>query len=286
MGTGHEPVADLRRSADGAGLDTGEAAAALRAALRGDCHLHSDWSDAAAPIEEMALAAVELGHEYVVLTDHSPRLTVARGLSAAALRRQLAYVERINAGLPEAFRILTGIEVDILPDGTLDQEPELLERLDVVVASVHSGLRDPEPRMTRRMLRAVENPLVDILGHCTGRKLPTSGAGASDRAHRRGRLRPPSEFDADTVFAACAAYGKAVEINSRPDRLDPPRPLLRRAVAAGCLFAIDSDAHAPDQLEWVRHGCRRAAECGVEPQRVVNTWSAEKLLAWAAGHRR
>ncbi len=230
--------------------EPGGVGAALREALRGDCHTHSDWSDSS-PIEEMGRTAAALGHAWVALTDHSPRLTVARGLSAERLREQLDVVAELNERWAP-FRMLTGIEVDILPDGSLDQEPELLERLDVVVASVHSKLRMDAPAMTRRMVRAVRSPLVDVLGHCTGR-LVTGG---------RGR-RPESEFDADRVFAACAESGTAVEVNSRPERLDPPRRLLRRAVAAGTLFAIDTDAHAPGQLDWQVLGCARAEECGV-----------------------
>lgn len=284
---GEEPVY-LRRLGSTAGVDLDGVTAALRSALRGDCHLHSDWSDGGSPIEEMALAAVGLGHEYLVLTDHSPRLTVARGLTASRLRRQLERVRAINDSLPDGFRVLTGIEVDILEDGSLDQEPELLAELDVVVASVHSGLRDDSVRMTRRMLQAVENPHVDILGHCTGRKVAASAVGLTgdgDRGHRAGRTRPPSEFDAAAVFAACAAHDTAVEINCRPDRLDPPKRLLRQALEAGCRFAVDSDAHAPGQLDWLRYGCERAAQCGVDPDRVVNTWPADRLLDWAAGHR-
>lgn len=268
-----------------AGVSLDDATAALRAALRGDCHSHSNWSDGGSPVEEMALAAVELGHEYLVLTDHSPRLTVARGLSAAALRRQVARVAEINETLPGGFQLLTGIEVDILEDGSLDQDPELLATLDVVVASVHSNLRQHRARMTRRMLRAVENPLVDVLGHCTGRKVPASRVGAGgggDRGHPAGATRPQSDFDAKAVFAACAAHDTAVEINCRPDRLDPPKRLLRQALAAGCLFAVDSDAHAPGQLDWLRYGCERAARCGVPAERVVNTWPAERLTAWTA----
>ncbi|HWG98565.1 MAG TPA: PHP domain-containing protein [Pilimelia sp.] len=283
---GEEPVY-LRRLLATEGQPLDAAAAALRAALRGDCHLHSDWSDGGSPIEEMALAAVQLGHEYVVLTDHSPRLTVARGLPPARLRRQLDHVATLNAQLPAGFRILTGIEVDILADGSLDQEDELLARLDVVVGSVHSGLRDDRAKMTRRMLTAVRNPHLDILGHCTGRKVPASRVGLTgggDRGHRAGQTRPPSDFDADAVFAACAELGKAVEINSRPDRLDPPKRLLRLAVEAGCLFSIDTDAHAPGQLDWLPFGCLRAAQCGVPADRVVNTWPAERLLSWAASH--
>jgi putative hydrolase len=283
---GEEPVY-LRRLNATAGSDVDEATAALRQALRGDCHLHSSWSDGGSPIEEMALAAVDLGHEYMVLTDHSPRLTVARGLTAARLRQQLEYVEQLNAQLPEGFRILTGIEVDILDDGSLDQDEELLGRLDVVVGSVHSGLRDAGPRMTKRMLAAVANPHLDILGHCTGRKVPASRlglTGGGDKGHRAGQTRPPSDFDAAAVFAACAELDKAVEINSRPDRLDPPKRLLRVAVEAGCRFSIDSDAHAPGQLDWLRYGCERAVLCGVDPDRVVNTWTADRLLSWAQSH--
>ncbi|MBZ9600016.1 PHP domain-containing protein [Streptomyces yangpuensis] len=242
------------------------AAAALRAALRGDCHLHSDWSDGGSPIEAMGRAAAGLGHEWAVLTDHSPRLTIARGLSPDRLREQLDVVAALNAGWAP-FRLLTGIECDILDDGALDQEPELLERLDLVVGSVHSKLRMDAPAMTRRMLAAVRNPLMDVLGHCTGRLVT-------------GRGRPESRFDAEAVFAACAEAGTAVEINSRPERLDPPRRLLRLAVTAGTFFAIDTDAHAPGQLDWQILGCERAAECGVPTERVINTWPAEDLLTW------
>ncbi|HEX9998854.1 MAG TPA: PHP domain-containing protein [Actinoplanes sp.] len=278
---GDEP-AYLRRMVATEGTDLAGAAGEMRDALRGDCHAHSDWSDGGSPIEEMALAAVELGHEYLVLTDHSPRLTVARGLTAARLRRQLDHVARLNDALPEGFRILTGIEVDILDDGSLDQEDELLARLDVVVGSVHSKLRDESPRMTRRMLAAIANPHLDILGHMTGRKVAAAGAG--DKGHRAGRTRPPSTFDLDRVVAACVEHGKAIEINSRPDRLDPPKRMLTVAVEAGCLFSIDTDAHAPGQLDWLGNGCERAALCGVPPERVVNTWTMDRLLEWTAGH--
>ncbi|MFF1511271.1 PHP domain-containing protein [Streptomyces sp. NPDC058326] len=251
-------------------LAAGEPAAggeALRAALRGDCHLHSDWSDGGATIEAMGRAAAGLGHEWAVLTDHSPRLTVARGLSPERLREQLDVVAALNEEWAP-FRLLTGIECDILEDGSLDQEPELLDRLDVVVASVHSKLRMDARAMTRRLERAVRNPLTDVLGHCTGRLV----AG--------GRPRPESEFDAERVFAACAEAGTAVEINSRPERLDPPRRLLRLAVAAGTYFAVDTDAHAPGQLDWQILGCARAEECGVPVDRVINTWPADRLLEW------
>ena len=168
------------------------------------------------------------------------------------------------------FRILTGMEVDILEDGSLDLDDDLLAQLDVVVASVHSKLRDgpqgDDPADGRRRGRS---PHVDILGHCTGRMIGK---------------RPPSAFDADYVFAACAEFGTAVEINCRPERLDPPFELLERAIAAGCWFSIDTDAHATGQLEWQPHGCDRAAKVDVPIERIVNTRSADDLVAWTESH--
>jgi putative hydrolase len=213
----------------------------------------------------MMRAARELGHEYVALTDHSPRLTVARGLSPERLREQLEILRRLNEEMAP-FRILAGIEVDILDDGSLDQEEDLLASLDIVVASVHSKLRMDRAAMTRRMVMAVANPHTDVLGHCTGRLLAGKG-------------RAESDFDAEIVFEACRQFGVAVEINSRPERLDPPRRLLRLAHEAGCLFSIDTDAHAPGQLEWQSNGCDRAEEIGIDPARIVNTMPAAELLS-------
>ncbi len=242
----------------------------LRASLRGDLHTHSDWSDGGSPIEEMAFTAIELGHDYLVLTDHSPRLTVAHGLSAERLARQLDVVDAVNAHLGNGFRLLKGIEVDILDDGSLDQTDELLARLDVRVASVHSKLKMDRDAMTHRMVAAVTNSRTNVLGHCTGR-LVTGGRGT----------RPQSQFDAHEVFEACAAHDVAVEINSRPERRDPPTKLLELARDLGCLFSIDSDAHAPGQLDFLDHGCERAEAAGIDPDRIVNTWSVDRLLAWA-----
>jgi putative hydrolase len=239
----------------------------LLAALAGDLHSHSDWSDGGSPIEEMAVTAQELGHQYLALTDHSPRLTVARGLTADRLINQLDVLAALAPRLGE-FRLLSGIEVDILDDGGLDQTDELLGRLDIVVASVHSKLAMDPDTMTGRMIQAVRNPRTNILGHCTGRLLG-------------GKKRAQSTFDADAVFAACAEHGVAVEINCRPERLDPPTELLRRAVAAGCLFSVDTDAHAPGQLDWQAFGCERAAACGVPVDRIVNSWPVDRLLEWA-----
>src|SRR3546814_736102 len=192
----------------------------------GDCHLHSNGSDGGAPIEKTAAAARALGHDSMVLPDHSPRLTIAHGLDPDRLRRQLDVIDELNSGWDD-FRILTGIEVDILTDGSLDQEDELLDRLDVVVASVHSKLPMDAKEMTQRMVMAVANPHVDILGHCTGQKVPghQRPIGKSDFAGRIG-----SSFDADMVFAACARFDTAVEINCRPERQDPPDHLLELAL--------------------------------------------------------
>jgi putative hydrolase len=263
-------LARLERETGGPLVQGGEE---LRSRLRGDLHSHSDWSDGGSPIEEMAFTAIELGHEYLVLTDHSPRLTIANGLSVARLTRQLGVVEAVNVHLgggDGSFRLLKGIEVDILDDGSLDQTDEMLARLDVRVASVHSKLAMDKEAMTRRMVAAVQNPFANVLGHCTGR-LVTGNRG----------MRKQSEFDAAAVFGACLEAGTAVEINSRPERRDPPTKLLQQAIDIGCLFSIDSDAHAPGQLDFLSYGSARAQELGIDPDRIVNTWPLDRLLEWA-----
>jgi putative hydrolase len=245
----------------------------LRRQLRGDLHSHSDWSDGGSPIEEMAFTALELGHDYLVLTDHSPRLTVANGLSPARLTKQLGVVDAVNDHLAgSGFTLLKGIEVDILDDGGLDQTEDMLRRLDVRVASVHSKLKMEPDAMTRRMIGAIRNPLTNVLGHCTGR-LVTGNRGT----------RPGSRFDARAVFEACVEHDVAVEINSRPERRDPPTALLELARDVGCRFSIDSDSHAPGQLDFLDYGCERAEAAGIESDRIVNTWPRERLLAWAVG---
>jgi putative hydrolase len=244
----------------------------LRSALRGDLHSHSDWSDGGSPIEEMAFTAIELGHDYLVLTDHSPRLTVANGLSVARLTRQLEVVQAVNEHLAgTGFTLLKGIEVDILDDGGLDQTDEMLARLEVRVASVHSKLAMDPAQMTQRMIGAIGNRFTNVLGHCTGR-LVTGNRG----------VRQGSTFDGRAVFEACAEHDVAVEINSRPERRDPPTRLLELARDIGCLFSIDSDSHAPGQLDFLDYGCERAESAGIAADRIVNTWPRERLLAWAA----
>jgi putative hydrolase len=244
-----------------------ERASELRSRLRGDLHSHTEWSDGTTSISVMAAAARDLGHEYLAVTDHSPRLRVARGLSAERLREQIPLVRGEST---DAFTMLAGIEVDILEDGGLDQEPELLAELDIVVASVHSKLRMDAAAMTRRMLAAVANPRVNVLGHCTGRLVQGE----------RG-TRPPSAFDARAVFSACAENGVAVEINSRPERQDPPADLIALALAEGCLFSLDSDAHAPGHLTLLDYGAERAEQAGVPAERIVTTWGLDRLRRWA-----
>ena len=267
---GEAPVY-MRRLESTEGKPQAEGAAELRAALKGDLHAHTDASDGHATIREMAEAAIELGHEYLVISDHSPRLTIANGLSTERLMLQLDEIALLNAELAP-FRILTGIEVDINEDGSLDQEPEVLSRLDVVVGSSHSQLRMEAAQMTRRMVTALADPHLDVLGHCTG------------RMKRRRGDRPESTFDADIVFAAAKRFDKAIEINCLPDRLDPPKRLLRLAIEAGCRVSIDSDAHYTGQLAWVRVGCERAFLCGVTPPMIVNAMGADELLAWVRSH--
>jgi putative hydrolase len=262
-----EYLQKLLEHAETPGTSAGEA---LRSQLQGDLHVHSDWSDGGDTIRTMADKARALGHEYFALTDHSPRLTIAHGLTPERLREQLDVVSELNAEL-EPFRILTGVEVDILEDGALDGSEELLTRVDVVVASVHSKLRMEPAPMTLRMVAAIASPHVDVLGHCTGRLLV-------------GRGRPQSEFDTDVVIEACRVFDTAIEVNCRPERLDPPKKILRKAVEAGVKVAISTDAHAADQLEWHPYGTDRAAECGVRAEQVVNTWSADALLDWCGTH--
>jgi putative hydrolase len=244
--------------------------AELRSALRGDCHAHTTWSDGGASVTAMAEAARALGHDYLVVTDHSARLTIAHGLNADRLRTQLDEIAAVNQQL-DSFRVLTGMEVDIFGDGSLDLDEDLLAQLDVVVASVHSDFRMPPDEMTRRLVLAIANPHVDIIGHITNRKVV-------------GRGRPPSEFDAEIVFAACARFDTAVEINCRPERADPPDELLGLAAEWECKVAIDTDAHAPGQLEWQAFGCDRAERAGIGADSVVNALSADDLMAWAASH--
>ncbi len=264
-----KPDGYLARLDERSRIPIGEGAPIL-AALRGDCHAHTTWSDGGAPLRNMAETAIGLGHEWMVITDHSARLTIAHGLNEQRLVWQLDEIEKLNEELAP-FRILTGMEVDIFEDGSLDLADGMLARLDLVVASVHSKLKLPHDEMTKRMVMAIASPHTDVLGHCTNRKLV-------------GRGRPPSEFDPEIVFAACAQFDTAVEINCRPERQDPPEELLELALEWECKVAINTDAHATGQLEWQPFGADKAVRCGVPVDDIVNTWSADEVLAWTASH--
>lgn len=269
-----QKLTELRKQGQRPLADGGEE---LRAMIKGDLHSHSNWSDGGSPIEEMVEAARRLGHDYLALTDHSPRLTVANGLSPERLAQQLEVVAGINAQAAaegDGFRLLPAIEVDILEDGKLDQTRAMLEQLDVVVSSVHSKLRADAQTMTLRMVGGISNPFTNVLGHCTGR-LVEGGRGT----------RPESQFDAEVVFAACVQFDVAVEINSRPERRDPPSRLIALALEAGCLFSIDTDSHAPGQLDFLDYGCARAVAAGVPAERIVNTWPLDRLLEWTHARR-
>lgn len=261
----------LQRLRDDAETATSAEGRVLLAQLRGDLHTHSEWSDGTTPIEAMVQAARLLGREYVALTDHSPNLKIANGLSPERLLEQLDVVARIDE--PDV-RLLPGIEVDVLEDGALDQQAALLDRLDVVVASLHSRLRADRAEVTARLLGAIADRHTNVIGHITGRLVEG----------RRG-TRPQSVFDAQRVFAAAAEAGVAIEINSRPERQDPPDDLLAEALDAGCLFSIDTDAHAPGHLDFLGLGAERAAAAGVPPERIVTTWPVDDLLAWTHARR-
>ena len=261
----------LQRLRDEAETPTSGEGAALLSLLRGDLHTHSEWSDGTTPIEAMVEAGRLLGREYLALTDHSPNLKIANGLTAERLTEQLDVVAALDQ---PGMRLLPGIEVDVLEDGTLDQKPALLDRLDVVVASLHSRLRADSSEITARLLGAIADPRTSVIGHITGRLVEG----------RRG-TRPQSVFDVDRVFAAAAEAGVAIEINSRPERQDPPDDLLAKAIDAGCLFSIDTDAHAPGHLDFLGLGAERAAAAGVPVERIVTTWPVDRLLEWTHARR-
>jgi DNA polymerase (family 10) len=238
--------------------------------IRGDLHVHTDWSDGHEPLERMCEAARARGYEYLVISDHSPSLTVARGLSIERLREQRERIRELNERLAP-FRILQGAEVNILSDGTLDYPDEILAELDLVIVSVHSAFDMPQERMTERVIRALANPHVDILGHPTGRLLTS---------------RLPYEIDLDAVLDAAAHYGVAIEVNGQPDRLDLPDIWVQRAINRGILIACTSDAHSTRQLDNMRWSVATARRGWAEPRHVLNTRSLDELRTWLATHHR
>jgi len=234
--------------------------------IRGDLHTHSDWSDGRHTMEQMADAAMARGYEYLAVTDHSFGLGFI-GLTVEKISEQREAIDALNEEY-EDFRLLHGIEVNIRGDGTLDYPDEVLAAFDVVTASLHGGLSQPRERITERLLSAIRNPHVDIIGHPSGRLI---------------NRRDPSDFDEDTVFAAAAETGTALEINSQPDRLDLKDSHARRAMEAGVDVAINSDAHSTDQLQLVRYGVATARRGWVEKGRVLNALPLDALLERLSG---
>ena len=237
--------------------------------IKGDLHMHTTWSDGAATIRRMAQAAADRGYSYIAVTDHSPSTRVAGGLDAQALRAQGEEIDRVQRDFAE-IRILRGCEVDILPDGSLDHDDEVLADLDLVVISVHSAFEMSEVRMTDRIIRAMENPLVHILGHPTGRKL--------------GR-RNPYPVDLHEVLRAAARLKVAVEVNSNPRRLDLDHRGLWLCGELGVSVVVNSDAHSVARLDNVRYGVDQARRGWLQARHIVNTGALAEVLHWIRQRR-
>jgi DNA polymerase (family 10) len=237
--------------------------------MRGDLQMHSTWSDGQHTIEAMACACQQRGYAYCAITDHSKSTRVAGGLDAAAFARQWQEIARVRQRL-DGFVLLAGVELDILPDGSLDLPDDVLEHFDIVVAAVHSRLTMPKAQMTRRVLKALAHPAVDILAHPTGRLL---------------HARAPAELDLEEVFHAAKEYGVALEIDAQPQRLDLHDVHAQRARELGVKFAIDSDAHSVEHLGFMRYGIDQARRGWLERRHVVNTMSWAQLQQWLQRRR-
>jgi DNA polymerase (family 10) len=233
--------------------------------LRGDLHAHSDWSDGRASIAAMAEAAMALGLEYLAISDHSPSLGALNGLTPERLRRQRREIDRVQKRIGGRLRLLQAAEVEVLADGRLDYDDRVLAGLDLVLASLHVSLRQSRDQITQRLLRAIANPHVDIIGHPTGRLIGSRAA---------------SEVDLEAVFAAAADHGVALEINAHPERLDLNDGHARRAWQVGCLLSINTDAHRPEDLRLRSYGVGVARRAWLPPEAILNTRSSEALLTW------
>jgi len=231
--------------------------------------MHTSWSDGGESIDDMASAAQAIGYDYIAVTDHSRSLGVAHGLSIERVLQQIDEVREANARA-RGIRILTGAEVDILKDGSLDFPDEILERLDVVVASIHSGFRQDRETITGRIIAAMQSPHVDILAHPTGRLLAR---------------RPGYEVDIDAVIREAARTGTALEINSYPDRLDLDDEHARAARNAGVMIAVNTDSHASGELANIEYGVWVARRAWLEPRHVVNAMSCNELIEWLHTHK-
>jgi DNA polymerase (family 10) len=240
--------------------------------MRADLHMHSTWSDGRADIRTMAEAARARGYSHIAMTDHSAYIGLTHGLDAERLRAQRREIAALNAayaaqGVP--FRILCGVEVDMTPEGSLALPDDVLAELDIVVASAHIQLRQSPEAATERLLRAVRNPHVDMIGHPVGRMLGS---------------REGAPVDIDALARAAAEHGVLLEVNSGPTRLDLEGPAVRRALELGATIAINSDAHHPDNLDWIRFGVITARRGWAGAAQVANTWSFEALQEWLRRH--
>ncbi len=233
--------------------------------LRGELHAHTDWSDGRATIGAMAEAALSLGLLYLIISDHSPSLGALNGLTPARLRQQRGEIEKVQQRIGDGLRLLRGAEVEILADGRLDYDDDVLAELDFVIASLHVSLRQPREQITERLLTAIANPHVDMIGHPTGRLIGSRGA---------------SDVDLEAVFAAAADHGVVLEINAHPERLDLNDGFARRAWQVGCLLSINTDAHRPEDLRLRRYGVGVARRAWLPPEAVLNTRSTDSLLTW------
>jgi DNA polymerase (family 10) len=236
--------------------------------IKGDLHCHTTWSDGTKSVLEMAQAAKARGYKYIAITDHSQSLSITNGLTVERLRAQRREIEEARRSIGSGFRILHGTELEIKSDGSLDFPDEVLEWLDIVVASVHSGLRQPGEEVTRRTLNAIRNPHVDILGHPTGRLI---------------NQREPSDMDVSAVIREAAKTGTALEINSALDRLDLDDVYVKEAMDAGCTLTVDTDAHHPSNYDLIEYGVHIARRGWATADRILTTWEPEKLQAWLDG---
>lgn len=233
--------------------------------IQGDLHMHTTWSDGMLSVKEMALQAKQRGRSYIVITDHSRSLGIAGGLSIERLLAQQAEVRQVNADLNGEIIVLHGTEMDIKADATLDYPDDILAQLDFVIASLHVSLNQPRDQITRRLLAAIHNPHVDLIGHPTARYLPE---------------REAVDMDFEAVFTAAAQTGIALEINSNPRRLDLEGPYARRAIELGIPLAINTDAHNPGMMDDLPYGVLTARRGRVEARHVINTWPYEQFSAW------
>ncbi|MCJ7743620.1 MAG: PHP domain-containing protein, partial [Dehalococcoidales bacterium] len=232
--------------------------------IKGDLHIHSDWSDGRDTIEAMVLAAKALGYEYVGISDHSGGRGIARGLNRARLKEQMAEIKALNERMG-GVRILTGLEVDIRSDGTLDMPDEVLKELDIVTASIHSGMNQTQEQITRRIVKAMENPNVDVLGHPTGRLMPE---------------REPFAVDMEAIFQAAAKNKTILEINAMPSRLDLKDTHVYRARELGLMLVISTDAHSTEHLGFMRFGVGVARRGWCEAKDILNTKPLAELLKY------